>query len=83
MRYERNNVDTKKRPINLTIRADLIEQAKELHLNTSQAAEVGIAVAIKSAREKAWREENKEWIEAHNERVAREGVLLPVRWMKT
>jgi antitoxin CcdA len=82
MRYERNNVDTKKRPINLTIRADLIEQAKELDLNTSQAAEIGIAAAIKSAREKAWLEENKEWIAAHNERVAREGVLLPVQWMK-
>ncbi len=83
MVYEHNNVDRRKRPINLTIRADLIEQAKELDLNTSQAAEVGIAAAIKAAREKTWRAENKEWVEAHNERVAREGVLLPVRWMKT
>ncbi len=83
MRYERNNEYARKRPINLTIRADLIEQAKELDLNTSKAAEVGIAAAIKAAREKAWREESKEWIKAHNESVAREGLLLPVRWMKT
>ena len=50
-------------------------------INASEAAEAGIVGAIKTPREKAWREENKKWIAAHNERVAREGVLLPVRWM--
>jgi antitoxin CcdA len=80
MRYEPNDAETKKRPINLTIRADLIEQAKELDLNASQAAETGIAAAIKAAQEKAWREENKAAIRAYNERIAREGVALPMRW---
>lgn len=83
MDYEHTRQHARKRPVNLTIRADVIDEAKKLDLNASQAAEAGIVAAIKAAREKAWREENKEWVEAHNERVARRGVLLPVRWMKT
>ena len=82
MAYEHSNVDTKKRPINLTIPADLIEQAKELDLNTSQAAEAGIVAAVKTARENAWLEENKAAIAAYNERVDREGLLIRPYWAK-
>jgi antitoxin CcdA len=79
MRHE-HNVEARKRPINLTIRADILEEAKLLDLNTSQAAEVGIAAAVKAAREKAWREENRAAIKEYNERVAREGLPFPVLW---
>jgi antitoxin CcdA len=80
MRYEHNETAPKKRPINLTIRADLIEQAKELELNTSQAAEAGIAAAVKVAREQAWRDENMAAIKEYNDLVAREGLPFPVLW---
>jgi len=42
----------KRRPINLTIREDVIRQAKSLELNTSKAAEAGIVKAIKDAQSK-------------------------------
>ena len=80
MRYEPDDIVPKKRPINLTIRADLLEQAKELDLNASQAAEAGIAAAVKVAREKAWREENMAAIKEYNEIVALEGLPFPVLW---
>lgn len=40
------------------------------------------AMPDKAAREAAWRLENKEWIKAHNERVDREGVLIPPYWAR-
>lgn len=75
-------IDTKKRPVNLTIRADLLEEAKILDLNASQAAEAGIAAAVKVAREKEWLRENQAAIEAYNARVAREGVLIKPYWAR-
>ncbi|PSJ15721.1 type II toxin-antitoxin system CcdA family antitoxin [Nitrosomonas supralitoralis] len=38
---------SKRRPVNLTIREDLMQNAKSLNLNTSKAAEAGIEDAIK------------------------------------
>lgn len=71
---------SKRRPINLTIREDILKDARDLNLNASKAAEQGIAQAIKEAREYAWLNENKEAIKAHNNRVAKNGVLLPPNW---
>lgn len=80
MVYEHTQADKKKRPINLSIRSDLLEQAKELDLNTSQAAEAGIKAAVKAARETAWREENKAGIKAYNQSIARDGLSFPILW---
>ena len=49
----------KRRSINLTIRGDIINEAKSLKVNASQAAEAGILEAIKRVREKAWIQENQ------------------------
>lgn len=70
----------KRRSINLTIREDVIAEAKSLSLNASQAAEAGIVMAIRQARERAWRAENRPAIEAHNARVEKDGVLLTPDW---
>ena len=72
---------SKRRPVNLTIREDILKKAKDLSLNASKAAEYGILLAIKAEREKQWLEENKEAISAHNERIEREGTLLKPAWM--
>ena len=71
---------TKRRAANLTIRADLLQQAKSLGLNTSRAAEAGIAAAVKTARERQWLEENKDAIAAYNERIEKQGLLLTPYW---
>ncbi len=71
---------SKRRPINLTIREDVLKDAKELNLNASKAAEHGIVQAIKDARAQAWLEENKHALSAHNKRVEENGTLLTPSW---
>lgn len=70
----------KRRPINLTIREDILREAKALKLNVSKAAEAGIEAAIKQAREDNWLAENQTSIAAHNQRVAESGPLLVPDW---
>jgi len=71
----------KKRPVSLTVRTDLIKEARALRLNTSRAAEAGIEAAVRKAKEDAWRSENKAAIEAYNERIARTSTLLKPIWL--
>lgn len=74
---------SKRRGVNLTIREDVMEAAKALDLNASRAAEAGILEAIRQARTEAWRQDNRTAIEAHNARVASEGVLLSPDWVES
>ncbi len=73
---------SKKRPVSLTVRADLLEEAKTLQLNASRAAEVGIETAVRKAKEDAWLEDNRAAIEVYNERIEREGTMLTPIWLK-
>jgi len=72
----------KRRPINLTIREDVMKEARALNLNTSQAAEAGISQAIKAARQAQWIADNSESIEAHNNRIESKGVLIKPNWVE-
>jgi len=74
------NERPKRRAVNLTIRTDILDQAKALNLNASQAAEAGLAAAVKRAREETWRKENAEGIAAHNKRIEESGTLLSPLW---
>jgi antitoxin CcdA len=56
----------RRRPVNLSIREDLVAAAKELGINASQAAEQGLAAAVRTAKEQAWLKENAEAIEYWN-----------------
>lgn len=73
-------ITTKKRPINLTIRADILDDAKSLNLNTSQAAEAGIQAAIKRAREEQWLTQSQSAFDAQNDRISKNGLLLQPSW---
>lgn len=70
---------SKRRPVNLSIRADVLEEAKRLELNASKAAEAGIVEAVRQAKEQRWLEENKAALEAHNQRVLKEGLWIEPR----
>jgi antitoxin CcdA len=70
----------KRKAINLTIREDILREAKSLKLNTSKAAETGILAAIKEAQEQAWLKENKLALMEHNKRIEDEGPLLSPEW---
>jgi len=65
---------------NLTVREDVMAEAKALGLNTSRAAEAGIEAAIREEKGRRWLEENREAIKAYNERYERDGPLLPPPW---
>lgn len=73
--------DKVKKPITLTVRSGLVKEARSLGVNTSQAAEDGIAVAVRKAKEQAWLEENKAAIQAYNERIEQSGTLLKPTWL--
>jgi antitoxin CcdA len=70
-----------KRPTTLSVRSDLLVDAKAMRINTSRAAEEGIEAAVKRAKEEAWLAANKSFIQAHNERIDREGTLLTPIWL--
>lgn len=72
----------KRKAINLTIREDVLKEAKALSLNTSRAAEKGIADAVKKAKEEAWVRDNWDAIQAYNERIRKEGILIKAWWMR-
>jgi antitoxin CcdA len=74
--------DKLKKPVTLTVRSGLVKEARSLGVNTSQAAEDGIATAVRRAKERAWLEENKAAIEAYNERIEKHGTLLTPIWLE-
>lgn len=74
--------DNLKKPVTLTVRYGLVKEARLLGVNTSQAAEDGIAIAVRRAKERAWLEENKAAIEAYNERIEKHGTLLKPIWLE-
>ena len=80
MRIRSDTNSVTRKPTNLTIRKDIIEEAKSLKLNTSKAAEYGLIQAIKELKSKEWVEQNQVAISAHNERIDKQGVLLKPKW---
>ncbi len=60
---------------NLSARADIVREAKELGLNLSEVFESAVAEAIRRRRRELWLEENKEAIDSYNARVERDGIF--------
>lgn len=77
-----SHLPSKRRPVNLTIREDLMKEAKALKLNISQAAENGIIASVKQAQEQEWLKNNQKAIQAHNERIDKTGPLLTPAWKR-
>lgn len=73
---------SKRRAVNLTIRQDVLQAAKDLDLNTSQAAEAGIIQAIRQTKESEWLVNHVSAISAYNDRIDRDGVLLQPVWAR-
>jgi len=72
----------RRKRLNITVREDIIEDARAMDLNISAAAEAGLVAALRKAREEAWLRENADAIRAHNKRVERDGLLLKPYWAK-
>ena len=65
-----------RRPTNISLDAQMIEDAKELGINISRACEQGLSAEISAERNRRWKEENREAIEASNAYVAEHGLPL-------
>lgn len=65
-----------RRPTNVSLASELIEEARQLEINISQACEKGLAAEVKKAREDKWIEENWEAIQSSNAYVREYGLPL-------
>ena len=63
-----------KKAANLTVRADLLEEARAYKINLSQTLETALAVELKKRREAEWLEQNVAAIEAYNRHIERDGL---------
>ena len=60
--------------VNLSVREDLLQEARRLKLNLSQLAEEAIESALRKFRVDRWREDNREAIESYNAHIREHGV---------
>ena len=64
-----------KKSTNLSINSDLLRQAKERHINLSQALELRLAELLREEKRRNWQEENREAIEDYNRRIEAIGIF--------
>ncbi len=64
-----------KRPVNLSLDADLLQAGKDLGLNLSAVAEAALANAVSARLAERWTEENQAAIAAYNQRIEAAGVF--------
>lgn len=66
----------RRRATNVSLPAALLEEARALDINVSQACEHGLVARIAEARALRWLDENKDAIESSNAYVERHGLPL-------
>ena len=67
---------TKRRPLNVSLPASVIEEARQPDINLSRACEQGIGVAIKAERERRWKQRHADAIADYNTWVEESGLPL-------
>jgi antitoxin CcdA len=65
-----------RRSTSLTLDRRLLDEARELGVNVSRAAEDGVVLAIRAARGRRWREENAAAMDDYNRFIDAHGVPL-------
>ena len=65
-----------KKPTNLSLDQALLQEARDLGVNLSQAAERGLRQAVASAKAAAWKRENQTALESSNAWVENYGLPL-------
>lgn len=59
---------------NLSIRSDLLEQARQLNINLSREFEQFLAEVVRQRQQERWREANQDAIDAYNRHLDRDGL---------
>lgn len=71
-----NIVTVPKKATNITLSADVLNEANALGINISLACDQFLRELVKSEQERRWQSENAEFIAAYNADVFREGLPL-------
>ncbi|MEZ5608486.1 MAG: type II toxin-antitoxin system CcdA family antitoxin [Burkholderiaceae bacterium] len=69
----------RKRATNLSLSEDVLQAARELDINLSQACDQYLRELVRRERAQRWRAEHADFIAAYNATVAEEGLPLD-RW---
>jgi antitoxin CcdA len=75
IRGEGSMSNRRKIATNLSARADIVTEAKQLGINLSEVFESAVIEAVRRRRREAWLAENRDAIESYNARVARDGLF--------
>jgi antitoxin CcdA len=71
---------TQKRPLNLSVRGEMIEAARQARINLSGLLERALAVELAQLRGLRWRLENAAALTSYNEHLALHGACFEGRW---
>lgn len=75
MQFHFFDTNAPKKPTNLSINSDLLQQAREHHINLSQTLELRLAEILRDEKRRNWKEENREAVEEYNRRIETRGVF--------
>ncbi|MBZ0092247.1 MAG: type II toxin-antitoxin system CcdA family antitoxin [Sulfuricellaceae bacterium] len=64
-----------KKSANLSINADLLQQAKQLNINLSQALEQHLAEIVRQEKRRLWLVENQGALKEYNRRIEKRGTF--------
>jgi antitoxin CcdA len=78
MRIRDERAGYAKRAANLSVNAELLDQAKSLDINLSATFERALEVEVRQRKREQWLAENREAITAYNASIAEHGVLSPM-----
>ena len=73
--YTQHNTPHTKKSANLSINADLLKEARLLHINLSQTLEERLNELIQKARANQWLNDNRLAIDEYNKRIEQEGLF--------
>jgi antitoxin CcdA len=67
-------IEGPKKATNVSLNAELVDEARRLDINVSEACQSGLAAEVKKAREAAWKKENRAAIESWNDYIRENGM---------
>jgi antitoxin CcdA len=68
-----------KRPVNLSVNAEMLGAAREARVNLSALLERALIGELARVRRRRWREENVRAVQAYNEHLASHGTCFEAR----
>ena len=74
MKHAHSKTRALRKATNVSLRADLVEQARALQINLSRELEARLEVLVKESRAAQWRKDNQRAIAAYSKYVEKHGI---------